>query len=62
MEAGVRRFTSLRSRHPRAARRTLVAVSRYLAAHAPTPRALHQTYTIAVRLLRGEDLTVAPDE
>jgi hypothetical protein len=62
MEAGVRRFTSLRSRHPLAARHALVAVSRYLAAHAPTPWALHQTYTIAAHLLRGEDLTVAPDE
>jgi nitrite reductase/ring-hydroxylating ferredoxin subunit len=62
LEAGVRQFTALRERHPLAARRTLVAVTRYIAAHAPTPRALHQTYHIAERLLRGEDLTTAVDE
>lgn len=61
LEAGVRQFAALRSEHPLAARRTLAAVSRYIAAHAPTPRALHQTYQIAVRLLRGDDLTVAAD-
>jgi hypothetical protein len=59
LEAGVRQFTALRADHPLAARRTLASVSRYIAAHAPTPRALHQTYQIAVRLLRGDDLTVA---
>ncbi len=62
LEAGVRQFDALRADHPLAARRTLVAVSRYIAAHAPTPRALNQTYQIAVRLLRGDDLTVAVDE
>jgi hypothetical protein len=62
LEAGVRQFEALREQHPLAARRTLVSVSRYLAAHAPTSRALHQTYQIAVRLLRGDDLTVAVDE
>jgi nitrite reductase/ring-hydroxylating ferredoxin subunit len=62
LEAGVRQFNTLRAAHPLAARRTLVAVSRYIAAHAPTPRALNQTYQIAVRLLRGDDLTVAVDE
>ncbi len=62
LEAGVRQFNALREAHPLAARRTLVAVSRYVAAHAPTPRALNQTYQIAVRLLRGDDLTVAVDE
>jgi nitrite reductase/ring-hydroxylating ferredoxin subunit len=62
LEAGVRQFRALRQAHPLAARRTLVAVSRYIAAHAPTARALHQTYQIAVRLLRGDDLTVPPDE
>ena len=62
LEAGIRQFTSLREHHPLAARRTLVAVTRYIAAHAPTPRALHQTYHIAERLLRGEDLSVAADE
>jgi nitrite reductase/ring-hydroxylating ferredoxin subunit len=58
LEAGVRQFEGLRERQPLAARRTLVAVSRYVAAHAPTPRALQQTYQIAVRLLRGDDLTI----
>jgi nitrite reductase/ring-hydroxylating ferredoxin subunit len=62
LEAGVRQFGALREEHPLAARRTLVAVSRYIAAHAPTPRALNQTYQIAVRLLRGDDLTVSAEE
>ena len=34
----------------------LVAAARYLAAHAPTPRAANQTYRIAVRLNRGENV------
>ncbi|PZD70645.1 3-phenylpropionate/cinnamic acid dioxygenase ferredoxin subunit [Acaryochloris thomasi RCC1774] len=34
----------------------LVAAARYLAAHAPTTRAQHQTYQIAARLHRGEHL------
>jgi nitrite reductase/ring-hydroxylating ferredoxin subunit len=62
LEAGVRQYTALRADHPLAARRTLASVSRYIAAHAPTPRAMHQTYQIAVRLLRGDDLTVAVEE
>ena len=62
LEAGVQQFDALGASQPLAARRTLVSVSRYLAAHAPTARALHQTYRIAVRLLRGDDLTVAADE
>jgi hypothetical protein len=62
LEAGVRQFNALQEQHPLAARRTLVAVTRYVAAHAPTPRALHQTYHIAERLLRGEDLTVAAED
>lgn len=62
LEAGVRQFRLLAEGHPLAARRTLVSISRYLAAHAPTPRAQYQTYRIAERLLRGEDLTLAPEE
>jgi hypothetical protein len=62
LEAGIRQFRSLAPAHPLAARRTLVAITRYLAAHAPTPRAQYQTYHIAERLLRGEDLTVAEDD
>ncbi len=34
----------------------LIAAARYLAAHAPTPRAQNQTYQIALRLHRGEAL------
>jgi hypothetical protein len=59
LEAGVRQFSGLRRQHPLAARRTLVSISRYVAAHSPTTRALQQTYQIAARLLRGDDLTVA---
>jgi hypothetical protein len=62
LEAGVQQFDELGASQPLAARRTLVSVSRYLAAHAPSARALHQTYRIAARLLRGDDLTVAADE
>ena len=45
-----------------AAHRVLVAVARYLAAHAPTSRAMLQTAKTARRLHRGEDLTIDPDE
>ena len=62
LEAGVRQFSALRERYPLAARRTLVAVSRFAAAHSPTPRSLQQTYQIALRLLRGDDLTVSSEE
>ncbi len=55
-EAGWRLYTVLRERRPLAARRTLVGVARFLAAHSPTPRALRQTVTIAQRLARGEEL------
>ncbi len=34
----------------------LIAAARYLSAHSPTVRAVGQTYDIAARLLRGEDL------
>ncbi len=34
----------------------LIAAARYLAAHSPTSRAQHQTYTLALRLMRGERL------
>jgi hypothetical protein len=39
-----------------AGRHVLIALARYLAAHAPTPRAMGQTYHIALRLHRGEEL------
>jgi nitrite reductase/ring-hydroxylating ferredoxin subunit len=39
-----------------AGRHVLIGMARYLAAHAPTPRAVGQTYQIALRLHRGEEL------
>jgi nitrite reductase/ring-hydroxylating ferredoxin subunit len=39
-----------------AGRHVLIGLARYLAAHAPTPRAVGQTYQIALRLHRGEAL------
>jgi hypothetical protein len=39
-----------------AGRHVLIGMARYLAAHAPTPRAVGQTYQIASRLHRGEAL------
>jgi nitrite reductase/ring-hydroxylating ferredoxin subunit len=39
-----------------AGRYVLIGMARYLAAHAPTPRAVGQTYQIAARLHRGEAL------
>ena len=38
----------------------LVAVARYLAAHAPTSRAMLQTAKTAIRLHRGEAIYEAP--
>ena len=37
-------------------RHVLIGMSRYLAAHAPTPRSVGQTYQIALRLHRGEEI------
>ena len=37
-------------------RHVLIGMARYLAAHAPTSRAVGQTYQIALRLHRGEEL------
>ena len=37
-------------------RHVLIAVARFLAAHAPTPRAVGQTYNMALRLQRGEEI------
>ena len=39
-----------------AARHVLVGVARFLAAHYPTPRAVNQTFNIAVRLQRGDEI------
>jgi nitrite reductase/ring-hydroxylating ferredoxin subunit len=56
LEAGVALANELAPDDPPAAHRVLVAVARYLAAHAPTSRSLLQTATIARRLQRGDDL------
>jgi nitrite reductase/ring-hydroxylating ferredoxin subunit len=62
LEAGAALFAELAPREPALANRVLVAVARYLAAHAPTSRAMLQTARIARRLHRGEDLAADPDE
>jgi len=58
LEAAVRQYQTLASQRDLApyAPHALVAAARYLAAHAPTPRAANQTYRIAVRLNRGENV------
>ena len=40
----------------KSARHCLVAMARFLAAHYPTPRSINQTYNIAVRLQRGDEI------
>jgi hypothetical protein len=62
LEAGLRLRADLAAEQPHAASHVLVAVARYLAAHAPTSRAMLQTAKTARRLQRGEDLTLDPDE
>lgn len=58
LEAAVRQYHMLTARRDLApyAPHALVAAARYLAAHAPTPRAANQTYRIAMRLSRGENV------
>ncbi|MDP9374907.1 MAG: Rieske (2Fe-2S) protein, partial [Chloroflexota bacterium] len=62
LEAGFATYHALREDRPEAAERVLVATARYLAAHAPTSRAMLQTARSALRLQAGDDLSVAPDE
>jgi nitrite reductase/ring-hydroxylating ferredoxin subunit len=61
LEAGIRLYLSLRGTQPREARRVLVGITRYQAAHSPTARALNQTARIAVRLHRGEQVFAEED-
>ena len=61
LEAGLALYKELREARPDAAGFTLVAVARYLAAHAPTSRAMLQTARSAQRLHRGEELYVADE-
>src|SRR5215211_5993927 len=56
LEAGVALHSELAPEDPVGAAHVLVAVARYLAAHAPTSRAMLQTAKTARRLRRGEDL------
>ena len=54
VEAAVRQHELLRGTDDE--RLPLIAAARYLAAHAPTDRSQRQTYEIARRLHRGENL------
>ena len=54
LEAGIRQYEELKGRPE--SDHVLIATARYLAAHAPTQRALNQTAQIALRLSRGEAL------
>ena len=60
LEAGTALYNEMRDDDPAAANRVLVAVARYLAAHAPTSRAMLQTAKTAIRLHRGEAIYEAP--
>ena len=62
LEAGLAFQAELRPADEARAGRVLVAVARYLAAHAPTSRAMFQTARIARRLAAGEDLYVDAEE
>jgi nitrite reductase/ring-hydroxylating ferredoxin subunit len=62
LEAGVALERELRPLDPAAANRMLVAVTRYLAAHAPTSRSMMQTARTALRLHRGENVYEPPSE
>lgn len=63
LEAGLALHADLRDEDAAAASRVLVAVARYLAAHAPTSRSMLQTARTARRLQRGDDLAAeSPDE
>ena len=54
VDAAFRQFESRRGTE--SGRHVLIGLSRFLAAHSPTPRAEGQTYQIALRLQRGEEL------
>ena len=56
LEAGTQLFHELRDFQPEAANRVMVAVARYLAAKAPTSRAMLQTARTAIRLHRGDNI------
>jgi nitrite reductase/ring-hydroxylating ferredoxin subunit len=62
LEAGLALHGELVGEDAAAAQRVLVAVARYLAAHAPTSRAMLQTARTARRLQRGDDLAAETEE
>jgi hypothetical protein len=59
VEAGIRQYLEWEGLPE--GEQILVAVARFLAAHAPTQRAQLQTADIALRLHRGESLYEAAD-
>ncbi len=61
-EAGLALERELRDLRPTEANHVLVAVARYLAAHAPTSRAMLQTARTAMRLQRGESVYEDPED
>ena len=54
VDAAFRQFESRQASE--SGRHVMVGLSRFLAAHSPTPRAEGQTYQIALRLQRGEEI------
>ncbi len=54
VDAGLGQYQSRRGTE--SGRHVLIGMARYLAAHAPTSRAVGQTYQIALRLHRGEEI------
>ncbi|HEU4792252.1 MAG TPA: hypothetical protein VFS96_01210, partial [Nitrolancea sp.] len=62
LEAGLALERELHATNPVEANRVLVAVARYLAAHAPTSRAMLQTARTAMRLQRGDAIYEDADD
>ena len=58
VDAGFNQYQARRGTE--SGRHVLIGLARFLAAHAPTPRAVGQTYQIALRLHRGEELFREP--
>ena len=54
VDAAFRQFETRRGTE--SGRHVMIGLSRFLAAHSPTPRAEGQTYQIALRLQRGEEI------
>ncbi|MFN8471211.1 MAG: hypothetical protein U0822_03250 [Anaerolineae bacterium] len=61
LEAGYRQYGIPVLSRPDLAPIVLVGVARHIAAHCPVARAMLQTANIAMRLHRGDDLTVESD-